>query len=104
MKSLSRLYFTGLLLALGAALIGCAPPAPEVAKKEEPKMTSGMSLEAKIHRFAPTEISADVSHLSPNDRQALDKVIEAARLLDPLFRRQVWSGNDALLRKLEADT
>ncbi|HYY43164.1 MAG TPA: hypothetical protein VE775_10560, partial [Pyrinomonadaceae bacterium] len=35
--------------------------------------------------------------------QALAKVVEAARLLDPLFLRQVWSGNVALQRKLEAD-
>jgi hypothetical protein len=104
MKSRSRLCFTGLLLALGSMLMGCAPREAEVAKKEEPKMTGGLSLEAKIRRFAPTEISADVSHLSPTDRQALDKIIEAARLFDPLFRRQVWSGNDVLLRKLEADT
>lgn len=104
MKSRSRLCCTGLLLALASMLIGCAPRETEVAKKEEAKMPGGLSLEAKIRRFAPTEISADVSQLSPNDRQALDKIIEAARLLDPLFRRQVWSGNDALLRKLEADT
>ena len=104
MKSLSRFCCASLLFALVAVLLGCDPPKTEVAKKEESKMTGGMSLEAKIRRFAPTEITADVSHLSPNDRQALDKIIEAARLYDPLFRRQVWSGNDALLRKLEADT
>ncbi|HZS03979.1 MAG TPA: hypothetical protein VFD58_04015 [Blastocatellia bacterium] len=67
-------------------------------------MSAGSSLGAKISRFAPTEITADVSHLSEGDRKALDKIIEAARLLDPLFLRQVWSGNEALLKKLEADT
>jgi len=60
-------------------------------------------LAAKIARFAPTVITADVSKLSANDRKALDKIIEAARLFDPLYIRQVWSGNEALLRKLEAD-
>jgi hypothetical protein len=60
-------------------------------------------LNAKIRRFAPTVITADTSRLSPGDRRALAKVVEAARLLDPLFLRQVWSGNVALKRKLEAD-
>ena len=60
-------------------------------------------LARKIARFAPTTLTADVSKLTPKDRQALDKIIEAAKLLDPLFLRQVWTGNDALERKLQAD-
>ncbi|HEX6046088.1 MAG TPA: hypothetical protein VFZ22_16465 [Pyrinomonadaceae bacterium] len=60
-------------------------------------------LARKIARFAPTELTADVSKLSPKDRQALDKIIAAAKLLDPLFLRQVWSGNEALEKKLQAD-
>src|SRR5215216_7180912 len=60
-------------------------------------------LDAKLRRFAPTVITADTSRLSAGDRQALRKIIEAARLFDPLFLRQVWSGNVALERKLEAD-
>jgi len=60
-------------------------------------------LSDKIARFAPTVITADLTKLSPNDRKALDKIIAAARLFDPLFIRQVWTGNEALLAKLEAD-
>ena len=57
-------------------------------------------LRDKIARFAPTVITADLKNLSPNDRKALDKIIAAARLFDPLFIRQVWSGNEALQAKL----
>ena len=60
-------------------------------------------LNAKVRRFAPTVVTADASKLSPGDRRALQKIIEAARLFDPLFLRQVWSGNAALKRRLEAD-
>ncbi len=60
-------------------------------------------LAKKIARFSPTELTADTSQLSAGDRQALSKIIAAAKLLDPLFLRQVWSGNDALKKKLEAD-
>lgn len=60
-------------------------------------------LKAKIARFAPTVITADASKLSANDRKALDKIIAAAKIFDPLFIKQVWSGNAALLKKLEAD-
>ncbi|MBV9959172.1 MAG: hypothetical protein JO360_12165 [Acidobacteria bacterium] len=60
-------------------------------------------IEARTRRFAPTVITADETRLAPRDRQALAKIIEAARLMDPLYLRQVWRGNVALLDKLEAD-
>jgi hypothetical protein len=64
---------------------------------------SDPDLAKKIRRFAPTALTADTSRLSAGDRKALHKIIEAAKLMDPLFLRQVWSGNEALKQKLEAD-
>jgi peptidase M49-like protein len=91
-----------LATAIAAVLVACT------AQKEAPKVSESKapadSLAAKIRRFAPTDLSADTSLLSEGDRKALDKLIEAAKLFDPLFLRQVWSGNEALLKKLEADT
>lgn len=87
------------ILWLLVAALFCGPmiaTAQEMPNKE-------MTLAARIKRFAPTPITGDVKQLTPNDRQALAKIIEAAKLLDPLFLRQVWSGNAALLAKLEAD-
>src|SRR6266550_3472892 len=66
-------------------------------------MAGDPELAKKIRRFSPTILTADTARLSANDRKALQKIIDAARLLDPLFLRQVWSGNDALKMKLEAD-
>ncbi|MBM2840408.1 MAG: MutT/nudix family protein [Bacteroidetes bacterium] len=62
-----------------------------------------MSLAEKIKRFARTEIRGDVSKLSAGDRKALAKLVEAAKLMDRIYIRQVWSGNEALRKKLEAD-
>ncbi len=61
------------------------------------------SLAAKIRRFAPTVMNANTSRLAPNDQKALMKIIAAAKLFDPLYLRQIWSGNEALLKKLQAD-
>jgi hypothetical protein len=41
-----------------------------------------------------------VSALSANDRRVLAKLIEASKIIDALFLRQVWSGNDAMLLDL----
>jgi hypothetical protein len=68
------------------------------------KMAGDPELAKKISRFAPTVLTANTARLSPGDRKALGKIIEAAKLLDPLFLRQVWSGNDELHKKLQADT
>src|SRR6266851_2441303 len=67
------------------------------------KVLGNPDLARKIARFAPTTLTADVSKLSARDARALAKIIAAAKLLDPLFLRQVWSGNDALYEKLKAD-
>lgn len=72
-------------------------------QKARQRSASDPELAKKIARFSPTVLTADISQLSAGDRKALTKIIAAARLLDPLFLRQVWSGNDALKQKLEAD-
>jgi hypothetical protein len=73
-------------------------------QKKQIRNTGGdPDLEKKIARFAPTILTANTTLLSPNDRLALQKIIEASKLLDPLFLRQVWSGNEALEKKLRAD-
>ena len=51
-------------------------------------------------RFAPVHIRADVSPLPPAERRALAKLVEAARVMDALYLRQVWAGNDAMLQQL----
>jgi hypothetical protein len=84
-----------LLAAVGAVVAarGVAGAIPDQAALE--KMTA---------RFAPTEITADVGGLPSNERQALGKLVQASRLVDALFLRQAWAGNEAELMRLVADT
>src|SRR5829696_6721309 len=89
--------------ALLTALCVLLPTSAAGQKKAGAGPGEPAELDAKIRRFAPTVVTADTSQLSAGDRRALAKVVEAARLFDPLFLRQVWSGNVALQRKLEAD-
>src|SRR5579872_6935846 len=60
-------------------------------------------LERMIARFAPIEIRVDTAALSAGDRKALVKLIEASRLINDIFLTQLWSGNHALLARLEKD-
>jgi hypothetical protein len=70
---------------------------------KQTKPAGDPDLSKKSARFAPTVLTANASQLTPRDQQALKKIIEAAKQLDPLFLRQVWSGNEALEKKLLAD-
>jgi hypothetical protein len=92
------LKFCALALIISFAVTMSGNPA-----NKERKASPQTTLAAKIRRFAPTVITADASRLSARDRLALQKIIEAAKWMDPLFLRQVWSGNEALLKKLERD-
>src|SRR4249919_2230029 len=55
-------------------------------------------------RFAPADIRADVSALPETERKALARLVDAARLVDSVFLRQVWAGNDAMLQGLSHET
>ena len=61
------------------------------------------ALRAATARFAPVDLGADISGLPENERRALAKTIEASRVMDALFLRQVWAGNDSLLLELLGD-
>jgi hypothetical protein len=60
-------------------------------------------LNSMIARFVPVEIAADISHLPISERQALARMVQAGWIMDALFLRQVWAGNEALLLKLLQD-
>jgi hypothetical protein len=100
MKSFAKLSLVA--IALGGAILP-AFSQQKAGDKVGDKVPGATKLSEMIRRFAPTEITADASHLSASDRKALDKIIEASKLMDGLFLRQVWSGNEALRKKLVAD-
>ena len=60
-------------------------------------------LKTMTARFAPVDLGADISALPANERQALGKMVEAARVFDALFLRQVWAGNESMLMDLVRD-
>src|SRR5580765_6714471 len=71
-----------------------------VVMAQEAKVPATAELQRMAAQFAPTEITADVSKLSPNDRRVLAKLVEASKIMDALFLRQVWSGNESMLLDL----
>jgi hypothetical protein len=51
-------------------------------------------------RFALVELRVDVQKLPPSERTVLRKLVEAAQIMDALYLRQVWAGNETMLLRL----
>lgn len=66
-------------------------------------MREAAGLQKLISRFAPVDIGADISGLPAGEREALARLVQAGWLMDGLFLRQVWSGNEGVLMRLLAD-
>ncbi len=88
-----RIAGCALLCCAMLSALSCTP-----SRKEE------SPVKAQIERFAPVTLTGDTTRLSPGDRKALQKLVEAARVMDTLYLRQVWSGATALRERLAADT
>lgn len=69
----------------------------------EAKVPGLTELKQMTSRFARTEYVVDTSKLSPGDKKALAKLVEAAKVIDDIFMTQYWSGNHATYAKVKKD-
>ena len=94
-------------LIVATMILFAATNIPMQAQQSKSKKTSSApelaQLEKMTARFAPTPLRVDTSRLSAGDRQALVKLIEAARLLDNVFMMQYWKGDTGLYAGLQRD-
>jgi hypothetical protein len=92
-------------LACAAALqAGCTEAETQTAKQTAGKPGEELKIvpdiEKRVAQFAPTPLPADTSGLSAEDRQVLAKLVEAAKYMNEIFLRQVWTGNPGMRQSL----
>jgi len=98
-----------LLISLALATAACSRDATPSTVQTQTTTTAPVTdsetkkLEAMAARFAPVDLTADVTKLPDNERKALAKLVEAGKIFDALFLRQVWNGNETLLLDLMRD-
>ncbi len=61
------------------------------------------ALKKMSDRFAPVELKVDVTALPASERAVLAKLVQASRIVDALYLRQVWAGNGGLMLELMRD-
>lgn len=79
-----------LLLALAAC-----------SKGDKLDLTVLEDIDQRLAKYAEVEITADISFLPENEKQALHKLIQASKYMDEIFLRQVSEQNPDLLAALE---
>jgi hypothetical protein len=88
-----RAHILLLLLAAGSIQVS----------SQEVRMPNLQELMKMTARFAPVDIGTDVSALPSGERRALAQLVRAGSMMDGLFLRQVWAGNESLLLHLIRD-
>jgi hypothetical protein len=91
--------------SLIATLAACRAQAPSTPPPTPaPAVDKAVSeLQSKSARFAPTDLTADITALPANEREALAHMVRAAQVMDALFLEQVWAGNESMLYSLIKD-
>lgn len=93
-----------LALALSLGLAACQPSSPSTAAVDTAAATAQSTAMAdRVARYAEVSLTADLSHLSDGDRQAIGLLIDAGQIIDGLFWQQVWGDRDALLAQAGDD-
>src|SRR3954447_2931535 len=88
-------FTTPLVLALSLGVTALA-----VRAQDDTQMPTLAELQKMTARFVPADIGADLSSLPQTERDALARLVDAARIMDALFLRQVWAGNETMLQDL----
>jgi Peptidase family M49 len=83
-------------------LAGLAATAAFAQSKAAREVRIVPDIEKRVTQFAPTVLPSDLSALSEEDRKVLLKLAEAAKYMDEIFLRQVWTGNPELQKEIAA--
>ena len=76
-----------------AALLGTAACAP----KDQTEPAPASPMQALVDQYATVRLTADLSHLSDNDKQVVRLLIEAVQQMDPIFWQETYGDEtDAL--------
>ncbi|MDX1503428.1 MAG: hypothetical protein R3325_13795 [Thermoanaerobaculia bacterium] len=88
-----------LALALLVPLAGCAG---EPASPPEKTLAVAADVEERLARYAPTEMTVELSQFGDAERDVLRRLVEAGVLMDEIFLRQVWEGNPQMRTRLQS--
>ncbi len=82
---MKHVMLASILLVMAALVVSCNKPKLGHTKSMPEDLPS---LEERFASYAPVTLSADLSHLTPKERQVVQLLVEAARIADDIFWMQ----------------
>ncbi|MCB9057071.1 MAG: peptidase [Calditrichae bacterium] len=70
-------------------------------KQQEKEQAVGVDIDKKVAQFSPTLLSYDASILDDRQKMVVEKLYQAAKVMDEIFLDQVYSDNKAIKADLE---
>ncbi len=89
-QKLSNLILAILSIAI---IAGCGNQTKEMKTDSE--------LQKKVDEFVEVELTSDISHLSDNQKEMLNYLFEAAKLMEDIFWKEAYGDREALLASLD---
>ncbi|TLX75171.1 Zn-dependent hydrolase [Labilibacter sediminis] len=80
-----------LLCLVGSVLLLCS-----CGKRVETYSSSIPNVQQKVDEFISVKLTADLSHLSENDKKMIPILFEIGKIMDDLYWKQAWGDKDAL--------
>jgi len=103
-RTVSLFLLIPFLAAATACRVDRTAQAPGLDQNAPPQQNdAARQLEGRTARFAQVDLSADLAALPDNEKQALKRLVQASAIVDSLFLRQVWAGNETMLLDLVRD-
>ena len=97
---------TGFFLVL--LLWGCSQePQSDATKEAENTTLTSTQVPAKVEKnerfdiYKQVELTADLSHLSPNQRRMIGLLIDASKIMDDLFWQQAFGDKESFLKQIK---
>jgi hypothetical protein len=105
----ARMIFA--ILLFGLIITACeraATPSPAEAPAETasaseapPEAAQSDPAPSRYDIYAPVSLTADLGHLSENQKKMIPILIEASKIMDGLFWQQAWGDKEELLAGIE---
>ena len=92
-----RLTLTRLGLALVVATAACSA---DRSADDATRRASNPEMTARLAKYTPVRLTADLSALSDKERQMIPLLIEAAKAMDEIFWMEAYGARDSLFRAL----
>ena len=100
--------YRALLMVLVAGVVVLATACPgrgngESTTPTEETNVQEIDVSKRLAQFAPVAIDVDDSLITDELRPVLQKIVQAAEVIDRIYLSQVWAGNEELRAQLAAD-